>query len=253
MNSWGKPDLTVVIPAYNEEARLPATLRAVIGYLDRHVDDWQVVVVDDGSTDGTAEVVRSMTEPRLRLIRWPVNRGKGHAVRVGMLASTGRRILLSDADLAAPIEELPRLQAALDAGASAAVGSRMLPGSRLETRQDPLRELCGRLGNRLIQGIAVPGIADTQCGFKLYDGACARLVFRLARLDGWCSDAEVLHLFTRLDLRVTEVPIRWAHQPGSKVRPSAYLTGLGELLRIRRFHRGLPLLRPELESTSASA
>jgi glycosyltransferase involved in cell wall biosynthesis len=251
-------ELSVVIPAYNEERRLPGTLRAVLGYLSRHGTDWEVLVVDDGSTDATARVVRSFADPRLELIRWPVNRGKGHAVRVGVLASTGRRVLLSDADLAAPIEELPRLRAALDTsagvgagvGAGAAIGSRALAGSRLAVRQHPLRELCGRIGNGLIRGIAVPGIADTQCGFKLYDGEPARLVYRLARLDGWCSDAEVLHLFARLGFGVIEVPIRWSHQPGSKVRPSAYVAGLAELLRIRRYHRRLPALDVRAALTS---
>src|SRR5882757_6605757 len=231
--------MSVVIPAYNEEARLPATLRAVVAHLRQEGRDWEVLVVDDGSSDQTAWAVATLGDSRVRLIRWPVNRGKGHAVRVGVLASRGKRVLMCDADNATPIGELPKLHDALDRGASVAIGSRALPGSRLEVRQHPLRELCGRIGNGLIQLVAVPGIQDTQCGFKLYDGPQARLVFQLARLDGWCSDAEVLHLFRRLGLIVTEVPVRWSDQPGSKLRATGYLAGLAELAQIRGFHRDL--------------
>lgn len=242
-------ELSVVIPAYDEERRLPHTLRSVLAYLRANEPSWEVVVVDDGSADATAAVVRSAgrDEPRLRLVRWPVNRGKGHAVRIGVLASIGRTVLLCDADLATPIEELPLLQAALDQGASAAVGSRAVDGARLETRQDRLREVFGRLGNGLIRSVAVPGISDTQCGFKLYAGSPARLVHQLARLDGWCSDAEVLHLFGRLGLPIAEVGVRWSHQPGSKVTAASYLHSFTELIRIRNYHHNLPPLRPELD------
>jgi glycosyltransferase involved in cell wall biosynthesis len=240
----------VVIPAYNEERRLPQTLRAVTAYLETVCQDWEVLVVDDGSADATARTVQATGDDRVRLIRWPVNRGKGHAVRIGILASRGERVLMCDADNATPIEQLAVLQTALDGGASAAIGSRALPESELSVRQSRLRETCGRFGNALIQTFAVRGIQDTQCGFKLYDGPRARLVFQLARIDGWCSDAEVLHLFHRLGLEVAEVPVRWFDREGSKLRPSGYLSGLVELGRIRRYHHGLPplhqLLQPEL-------
>ncbi len=196
--------------------------------------------------------MRAFGDDRVRLIRWPVNRGKGHAVRIGVLASRGERVLMCDADNATPIDKLDLLHAALDQGASAAIGSRALPDSRLEVRQSRLREWCGRIGNGLIQVFAVPGIQDTQCGFKLYDGRRGRLVFQLARVDGWCSDAEVLHLFHRLGLSVAEVGVRWSSQEGSKLRATGYLAGLVELGRIRRYHHGLPplrqLIQPELVS-----
>jgi dolichyl-phosphate beta-glucosyltransferase len=245
--------LSVVIPAYNEERRLPRTVRAVTAYLGTMYEDWEVLVVDDGSADATAQAVRAVGDERVGLIRWPVNRGKGHAVRVGVLASRGDRVLMCDADNATPIEQLALLQAALDRGAYAAIGSRALPASELEVRQTPLREVCGRIGNALIQAVAVPGIQDTQCGFKLYDGPRGRLVFQLARVDGWCSDAEVLHLFHRLGLEVAEVPVRWSDQEGSKLRATGYLAGLLELARIRRYHHALPtlekLIQPELLPT----
>ncbi|WP_405062766.1 glycosyltransferase family 2 protein [Kribbella sp. NBC_01505] len=243
----------MVIPAYNEEQRLPQTLRAVTAHLGTVCQDWEVLVVDDGSADDTARAVQAAGDSRVRLIRWPVNRGKGHAVRIGILASRGARVLMCDADNATPIEQLGILQTALDGGASAAIGSRALADSELEIRQSRLRETCGRIGNALIQAFAVPGIQDTQCGFKLYDGPRARLVFQLARIDGWCSDAEVLHLFHRLGLEVAEVPVRWFDRDGSKLRPSGYLSGLVELGRIRRYHHALPplhrLLQPELLGT----
>ncbi|MBB5982304.1 glycosyltransferase [Kribbella solani] len=234
--------LSVVIPAYNEERRLPRTLRAVTAYLTATSAEWEVLVVDDGSADATAQAVHAFHDDRVRLIRWPVNRGKGHAVRIGVLASRGDRVLMCDADNATSIEQVELLHKALDRGAWAAIGSRALPQSQLVVRQSALRETCGRFGNALIQLLAVPGIQDTQCGFKLYDGPRGRLVFQLARVDGWCSDAEVLHLFHRLGLEVAEIPVRWSDQEGSKLRPSGYLAGLIELGRIRRYHHSLPPL-----------
>lgn len=229
------PQLSVVIPAYNEERRLPATLRSMLHYLRAHEPSWEIVVVDDGSSDATAAQVAAIAqgEPRLRLHHLPANRGKGFAVRTGVLASRGRHVLICDADLSTPMAELPRLRSALDGGARAAIGSRACAGARVEVRQHPIRELAGRLGNWLIRALAVPEYADTQCGFKLFDGHSARMVFSLARLDGWCSDVEILYLFGCLRLRVVEVPVRWADQPGSKVRPQDYLRGLVDVLRIR--------------------
>ncbi|MEU1307610.1 dolichyl-phosphate beta-glucosyltransferase [Streptomyces cinnamoneus] len=232
----GPVDLTVIVPAYNEEQRLAPTLSAVRAHLDTLAPlRWELIVVDDGSTDGTAAVAGAAAagEPRIRLLTTPANRGKGHAVRTGVLASRGRRVLVTDADLATPIEELGLLTERMDAGAAAAVGSRALPGSRIAVRQNALREVMGRLGARLIRAAAVPGIRDTQCGFKLFDGDKVRTAFADSRLDGWSFDVEILRFFHQKDWEVAEVPVRWAHQPGSKVRPLAYPTVLADLLRIR--------------------
>ncbi|MEU5051975.1 dolichyl-phosphate beta-glucosyltransferase [Streptomyces sp. NPDC021096] len=229
-------DLTVVVPAFNEEDRLAPTLRAIREHLGTLEPlRWELLVVDDGSTDGTAAITEAAAadEPRIRLLRTPANRGKGHAVRTGVLASSGRRVLVTDADLATPIEELAVLQRHLDAGATAAVGSRALPESRVAVRQHALRELMGRLGARLIRAAAVPGIRDTQCGFKLFDGDKVRTAFAGSRLDGWSYDVEILRFFHQRDWEVAEVPVSWAHQPGSKVRPLAYPRVLADLLRIR--------------------
>ncbi|MFE3825967.1 glycosyltransferase [Streptomyces sp. NPDC059092] len=238
--SGGLVDLTVVVPAYNEERRLRPTLDAIRDHLRADPDrwgDWELIVVDDGSTDRTAEVAAEAAEaePRIQLVRSDGNHGKGHALRQGVLASYGRRVLVTDADLATPIGELDRLDERLsaDGGGGAAIGSRAHPDARIEVRQLAVREWLGRLGNRLIQRVAVDGISDTQCGFKLFDGERARTAFADSRLDGWGIDVEILRFFRRSGWPVTEVPVRWSHQPGSKVRPLDYGRVLLELARLR--------------------
>ncbi|MEU1282449.1 dolichyl-phosphate beta-glucosyltransferase [Streptomyces sp. NPDC005805] len=232
-------DLTVVVPAYNEESRLGPTLDAIRAHLCADPErwgSWELIVVDDGSTDGTAEVAEkaSAEDPRIQVLSGGPNRGKGHALRLGVLASYGRRVLFTDADLATPVEELDRLDAALTrTGAEAAVGSRARPGARIEVHQRRLREWLGRAGNRLIRLVAVPGIRDTQCGFKLFDGEKARAAFADSRLTGWGIDVEILRFFRNRGWPVTEVPVRWSHVPGSKVRPGDYGRVLLELVRLR--------------------
>jgi dolichyl-phosphate beta-glucosyltransferase len=228
-----------VIPAYNEERRLSSTLDTVARYLRASATSWELIVVDDGSTDATAGLARaaSRADRRIRLIGSGANRGKGHAVRTGVLAARGRRVLFCDADLATPIQDLDRLAAVLRAGADAAIGSRAHRASIIQVEQGPARRVLGRAGNRLIRVLAVPGIADTQCGFKLFDGAKARRAFALATIDGWGFDVEILYLFARFGWTVEEVPVHWAHQSGSKLRPGGYLGVIAELLRLRREHR----------------
>lgn len=237
-------DLSIVIPAYNEEGRLAPTLDAIRAYLD-HPDvsggpaaeypQWELIVVDDGSTDRTADIAAEAAarDPRVQLLRGGSNRGKGHALRQGVLASYGRRVLVTDADLAAPIEELPSLEKALADGHAAAVGSRARPGASIGVHQHRLRELLGRGGNFLIRAVAVPGIRDTQCGFKLFDGDRARAAFAASRLSGWGIDVEILHHFRREGWPVAEVPVRWSHQEGSKVRPGDYVRVLAEVSALK--------------------
>ncbi|GLF95935.1 dolichyl-phosphate beta-glucosyltransferase [Streptomyces yaizuensis] len=235
----GGVELSVVVPAYNEESRLRPTLDAIRAHLSADPAlTWEVIVVDDGSTDGTARVAReaAATEPRIQVLTAPdgANHGKGDALRRGVLSSYGRRVLVTDADLATPIEELDRLGKLLaEAGTAAAIGSRAHPDSLIEIHQWRVREWLGRLGNRLIRTVAVPGIHDTQCGFKLFDGDKARAAFADSRLDGWGIDVEILRHFRREGWPVTEVPVRWSHRPGSKVRPLDYGRVLLELLRLR--------------------
>ncbi|MFI1394173.1 dolichyl-phosphate beta-glucosyltransferase [Streptomyces sp. NPDC020681] len=232
-------DLSVVVPAYNEESRLRPTLDAICAHLRADPGrwgDWELIVVDDGSTDSTAKIAKEAAaeEPRIHLVGGEDNRGKGNALRRGVLASYGRRVLITDADLATPIEELDRLDKQLAAeDSAAAIGSRAHPESRIEVHQRAIREWLGRMGNRLIRAVAVPGIYDTQCGFKLFDGDRARAAFADSRLDGWGIDVEVLRFFRREGWPVTEVPVRWSHQAGSKVRPLDYGKVLVELVRLR--------------------
>ena len=232
-------DLSVVVPAYNEEGRLRPTLDAICAHLRAEPGrwgGWELIVVDDGSTDATARIANEAAaeEPRIQLVSGDGNRGKGSALRLGVLASYGRRVLITDADLATPIEELDLLDKQLAAeDSAAAIGSRAHPDSRIEVHQRPLREWMGRMGNRLIRAVAVPGIHDTQCGFKLFDGDKARAAFADSRLDGWGIDVEILRFFRRAGWPVTEVPVHWSHQEGSKVRPLDYGRVLLELLRLR--------------------
>ncbi|MFJ6729546.1 glycosyltransferase [Streptomyces sp. NPDC091281] len=230
------PDLSVVIPAHDEERRLGPTLDRLVRHLEAdggRRGGWEIVVADDGSTDGTRTVVTGRADPRIRLVACARRRGKGHALRLGVAASRGRRVLVTDADLATPVAELARLERALDEGGAAAVGSRAVAGSTLGARQHRVRELLGAAGNLLIRGTAVRGIRDTQCGFKLFDGERARAAFAASRLDGWAIDVEILRHFQRAGWPVTEVPVHWSHRPGSKVRPLDYPRALGDLARLR--------------------
>lgn len=213
-----QPYLSIVVPAYNEAGRIRASLERMDAYLSDRPYTSDILVVDDGSTDATAEIVESLQCQRVRLLRYDANRGKGHAVRYGMLRAKGEYVLFSDADLATPIEEVEHLFAALSAGADIAIGSRDVAGSRLERRQSPIRELGGKLFNRLVQALAVPGIQDTQCGFKLFTQEAAHTVFGICRIDNFSFDVEALYVARRLGFRIAEVPVRWRHQEGSKVR-----------------------------------
>jgi dolichyl-phosphate beta-glucosyltransferase len=215
------PFLSVVVPAYNEEARLGNTLKRMLTYFDAQSYSYEILVVSDGSTDGTAEVVNHIAECRsqVRLLTYTPNRGKGYAVRYGMLRARGERILFSDADLATPIEEIEKLSAKLDAGFPIAIGSRDVRGSELIRRESWIRELGGKTFNKLVRLLTVPGIHDTQCGFKLFTQGAAQEIFSRCVVDDFAFDVEALYLAMRVyGWRVAEVPVRWAHQEGSKVR-----------------------------------
>lgn len=213
-----RPHLAVVIPAYNEASRLNQSLNRVQEYLDTRPYSWSVLVVSDGSQDATATIAQSFCQKdsRFSVIEYQPNRGKGYAVKTGMLAAEGEWLLLCDADLAAPIEEVEKLFAA---GTAVAIGSRPLKDSQLEVRQPWWREAGGRFLNRLIQWLAVPGIQDTQCGFKLFRHDSAKDIFDRCRINAYGYDFEALMLARSLGYKITEVPIRWAHQEGSKVHP----------------------------------
>lgn len=225
------PDLSVVIPAFNEAGRLPQTLTRVRAYLDARGLNYEIVVADDGSSDGTAERARGAGGPALIVTRSERNRGKGHAVRRGMLLASGRQRLMTDADLSTPIEELARLEQALAAGHDVAIGSRAVRGARIEVRQGGLRESIGRLFNRLVRLLALPGVHDTQCGFKLFSARAAETAFGLARLDGFGFDVEALFLARRAGLRIAEVPVVWRNDAATRV---SFLKGAAGFLDVAR-------------------
>src|SRR5262245_51498054 len=212
-------DLSVVIPAYNEAGRLPASLERIIAYFGTCSVDYELLVVDDRSDD-TAAVAAAILGPlgeRGRVLRNARNMGKGASVRRGMLAARGARVLFSDADLSAPIEELPKLEQAIDAGAGVAIGSRGVDRTLIEERQPMLRNLMGRVFNVVVQIFAVRGIRDTQCGFKLFAADAVSPIFARTRIDRFGFDVEVLALAQRLGIPVAEVPVRWRNSEGSRV------------------------------------
>lgn len=239
-DAGGCPILSIVVPAFNEEKRLGNTLKRMLAYMDSRNVPYEILVVDDGSDDRTVEMVQHIAacRPQVRLLAYQPNRGKGYAVRYGVLRAQGERILFSDADLATPIEEIEKLLAKLDEGYDVAIGSRDMPGSELVKQQSFLRENGGKLCNKMIQVMAVPGIHDTQCGFKLFTRGAAHSIFSRCQIDHFAFDVEVLYLAQRtFGFRVAEVPVRWAHQEGSKVRivRDAWRM-LKTLLRIRFLH-----------------
>jgi dolichyl-phosphate beta-glucosyltransferase len=224
------PALSVVIPAFNEAARLPATLARVRAYLAGRGTDFEIVVADDGSRDATAALAEAAGA---RLVQSATNRGKGHAVRHGMLAARGARRLMTDADLSTPIEDLALLEQALAAGADVAVASRALAASRVEVHQPALRELSGRVFNLLVRALLLPGLADTQCGFKLFTAEAANEAFARCRIDGFSFDVEALYVARRLGRRVVEVPVTWRNDAATRVTLARGVLAFADLLRIR--------------------
>jgi dolichyl-phosphate beta-glucosyltransferase len=212
-------ELSIVIPAYNEERRLAPTVREVLDYLSAQRRSAEVILVDDGSSDGTFALMRELAEAddRIRVIRLPRNRGKGYAVRTGVLSALGARILFADADGSTPIAELARLEARLDAGDVVAIGSRALKSPEAKVEALLARRVIGRIFHQLVRTLAVRGIVDTQCGFKLLTSGAAQAVFTRMRLDGFSFDVELLVIAQRHGYPVAEVPVRWTHRDGSKV------------------------------------
>ncbi len=217
--------VSVVIPAFNEAQRLPASVKRIEQYVkDLEAQErpafriCEVVLVDDGSSDDTAGVARGFQQSFgvLRVIALPENHGKGAAVRSGMLSATGDIALFTDADLSAPIDEMPKLINALET-ADVAIGSRAIDRSLIESRQSRLRELAGITFNCLVRAFTGVHLKDTQCGFKAFVLPQARAVFELQRVEGFGFDPEILFLANRLGLQTREVPVRWAHDPRTKV------------------------------------
>lgn len=230
------PTYSIVIPAYNERARIGATIEKVLSYVHSQGWDAEVVVVNDGSRDNTAEIVQSFAAkyPALRLIENPGNHGKGYSVRNGMLHARGRIVLFSDADLSSPIEESVKLFAALEAGADIAIGSRWLR-AELQTQRQPLhRQLFGRIFNLLLRMTLGLQFADTQCGFKAFRRAAVQAIFPWQKIERWGFDPEILFLARKFGFKVAEIPVAWGHSGGARINP--FIDGarmFQEMLRIR--------------------
>jgi dolichyl-phosphate beta-glucosyltransferase len=240
--------LSVVIPAYREERRLPATLSAVVTHLRAQRRPFEVIVADDGSDDGTARVA-ARSAPEVRVLRLQ-HRGKGAAVRAGVLASDGDLVLVADADLSTPMRDLDRMITALR-GCDVAIGSRNVAGSNVALPQGISRRCLGRVFNLLVRALVLPDLRDTQCGMKLFRRAAALAGFERSRSDGFAFDVEVLALARAQGYRVAEVPVEWHNSPDSRVRPLVDVPRMFfDLLAIRRHCRAelRAMLPPESET-----
>lgn len=212
------PDLSIVIPAYNEELRLPATLERIASYLPTFGAETEILVVDDGSKDHTAQVAESFRKliPNLRIISNGVNRGKGFSVRHGMLEARGHAVLFTDADLSAPIEEAPKLLEALKTY-DVAIGSRALDRSLISIHESRFREFAGMVFNTIVRLILRLPFVDTQCGFKVFRRERCQIIFEQQRIERFGFDPELLYLARHHGLRTVEIPVRWGHSPATKV------------------------------------
>jgi dolichyl-phosphate beta-glucosyltransferase len=231
-----QPIYSIIIPAYNEGARLGATLEKVLDYTARQGWDAEIIVVNDGSRDSTPALIQqfSARDPRVKLVENPENRGKGYSVRNGMSQARGEVLLFTDADLSSPIEEANKLFSAINDGADIAIGSRWLR-SELQTRKQPLyRQLFGRIFNLVLRIFLGLKFKDTQCGFKAFTRRAAQGVFPLQRIERWGFDPELLYLARRMHFQVREVPVAWAHSAGTRLHP--FRDGFrmfGDVLRVR--------------------
>jgi dolichyl-phosphate beta-glucosyltransferase len=228
-------DLSVVVPCLNEETRLPNSLPAACAYLGAGGRTHELILVDDGSQDGTPDLMRAAerAHPTVRAVILPSNRGKGRALAAGVAVSRGRLVLISDADFSAPIEELSKLERAIAGGADVAIGSRAKRGAR-EVDQPVHRRAMGKGFNLLVQALLLPGLWDTQCGFKLFRGDVARDLFGRLRTDGFAYDVEVLYEARRSGLTVREVPVRWINSATTRVQAVRHSREmLKDVLRIR--------------------
>ncbi len=228
----------MVIPAYNEAARLPGTLSVVKPYLDSQGASWELIIINDGSRDSTGSVIAAevaLDPTRVRGIDLQPNQGKARAVAAGVAASQGDLVLISDADLSTPIDELPKLREMIDSGYDVAIGSRGKRASQVEVSQPLHRTLMGKIFNLIVQAVALPGFWDTQCGFKLWRGPVARETFSQMKLSGNVAfDVEVLYRARHRGYRIAEVPVRWFDSLPSRISPMKHsLEALVDIVKIR--------------------
>ena len=239
-------ELSVIVPTFNEAARITSGVQAIMGFLRDAGRSWELIVVDDGSADATPEIVEQAIggEVRARLIQYRPNRGKGFAVRTGVLAATGMWIVFLDADLSTPVEEIDRAMPRLQSGVDIVVGSRAHPDARIERKSPLFRRMASAVFDRMRNAIVgLRQFSDTQCGFKAARGDAVRPLYERAVIERFMFDVEILYLAERAGLRMEELPVRWADSSGSTVRifPGVYRM-FRDLLRIRRVHSGARVL-----------
>lgn len=228
-------NLSVIIPAFNEESRLGPSLSRIREYFAAAGIKYEIIVVDDGSADGTASVASGFDSDCVKTISNTINRGKGFSVRRGVMEASGEMILFSDADLSTPIEEFEKLKIAMErTGADVAAGSRALAASEIVRRQPFYRELMGKVFNKIARLLTFGGIKDSQCGFKLFRREAAKTLFGAAVIDGFAFDAEIIFLAQKKGLKVAEVPVKWFDNPNTRVNAvSDSARMLAELIKIR--------------------
>jgi dolichyl-phosphate beta-glucosyltransferase len=234
-------ELSVIVPAFNESERIAAGMEAIMAYLRSDRRSWELIVVDDGSTDETAYKVQQViaAEPRARLIQYRPNRGKGFAVRTGVLVASGMWVVFLDADLSTPVEEIGHALPRLQAGVDLVIGSRSHPDARIERKSSFFRHIASAVFDRVRNAIVgLHQFSDTQCGFKAARGEAVRPLYQRAVIERFMFDVEIIYLAERAGLRMEEMPVCWADSPGSTVRffPGVYEM-FRDLLRIRRVHR----------------
>ncbi len=227
--------LSLIIPAYNEEKRLELSLLKSLEYCRTNIRDWEIIYVDDGSTDHTFEILSSYqgSNPELRILRHSANYGKGRAVRTGMTAAVKDVLLFSDADFSTPIEEAVRLYGILKDGVDVVIGSRGVPGANVEIRQSWIRETTGKLGNVVVQTLLPLPFEDTQCGFKMFRANAARCILPALTIDGFAFDIEMLVIAVNHGLKIIEAPVTWRNVLESKVKPVHNMQVLLDVFRIR--------------------
>lgn len=230
-------DLSIIVPAFNEEERLTNSVRNALDFYSKQKYSFEMIVVDDGSTDRTYEIALEI-DPIVQAIKLPINMGKGAAVREGMLKANGKVRLFSDADFSSPAYETPKLLEKIYEGYDIAIGSRAIKQELIKQHQPFYREWMGKTFNRIVQLVVLKGINDTQCGFKAYSQKAAELIFSRSKINGFAFDVESLFLARKLNLKIAEVPVEWYNDDRSKVNPIFdSLKMLKEIMTIRKLHR----------------
>ena len=230
-----KPYLSVIIPAYNEAGRLPLTLVDIDRHLSTKNYTYEIIVVDDGSSDNTQEVARKFDNliPNLRVVGYKDNQGKGNAIKMGMLEARGKYRLFTDSDNSTSIDHFDKMIPSINEGYDIVICSRDVKGSQMHPPQTLLKRILGNAGNLFIQGLLLPGIRDTQCGFKLFSEEAALKIFTLQRIKRWGFDIEALALGKRMGYKIKEVPVYWVNDADSRVKPLAYFQVLIETMKVR--------------------